>query len=148
MTSDTRPLAIVTGASSGIGYELAQCCAEQRVDLLIAADQPALHNTAQAFRMLGAAVEAIEADLATLEGVGRLYAAAKGRPVEALLANAGHGLGHAFQDFNTVRHIIDTNITGTIYPIQKVGKVLLQKLPSDCLPLEASLLCCDPEHLS
>ncbi len=81
-------------------------------------------HAAQGFRALGAAVEALEADLVTLDGVDRLYAAAKGQPVEALLANAGHGLGHGFlgQDFDTVRHIIDTNITGTLYLIQKVGK--------------------------
>jgi short-subunit dehydrogenase len=124
MTSDTRPFAIVTGASAGIGYELAKCCAEQGFDLLVAADQPTIHDAAQDFRALGVAVEAIEADLATLDGVDQLDAAIKGRPVDALLANAGHGLGHAFldQNFEEVRHVMDTNITGTIYLIQKVGR--------------------------
>jgi len=123
MTSNTRPLAIVTGASSGIGYELAKLCAENGYDLLIAADQPEINEAAQTFRSLGVSVEAIEADLATLEGVDRLYSATRGRTVEALLANAGHGLGKGFldQNFDDVRHVIDTNITGTIYLLQKIG---------------------------
>jgi short-subunit dehydrogenase len=121
---DTRPLAIVTGASTGIGYELARCCAQNGYDLLVAADEPAINEAAQAFRQIGVSVDAVEADLATLEGVDRLYAAARGRPVEALLANAGRGLGKGFldQDFNDVRRVIDTNITGTVYLIQKVGR--------------------------
>jgi uncharacterized protein len=123
MDSSAGPLAIVTGASSGIGYELAKCCAEHGFDLLVAADEPAINKAAQNFRKFGAVVETVESDLATRDGVDKLYAATKGRPVEALLANAGHGLGHAFldQNFDDVRHIIDTNITGTLYLIHKVG---------------------------
>ena len=69
-------------------------------------------------------MDAVNADLATVEGVDTLYPAAKGRPIDALLANAGHGLGKGFldQDFDEVRHVVDTNITGTLYLIQKVGR--------------------------
>ncbi len=118
-----RPLALVTGASTGIGYELAKLCAENGYDLVLAADTP-LAEAVEACRALGAEVTAVETDLARLEGVDELYAAIGGRPVDALLANAGHGLGRAFldQDFEEVRHVIDTNVTGTVYLIQKVGR--------------------------
>jgi short-subunit dehydrogenase len=118
-----RRFAIVTGASAGIGYELAATCAREGFDLLIAADRPEIAQAADTFRALGAAVDAIEVDLATMDGVDRLYEASKGRRVDALLANAGHGLGQPFleQDFDDVRHVINTNITGTIYLIQKVA---------------------------
>jgi short-subunit dehydrogenase len=124
MTSNPRPLAVVTGASAGIGYELAKLCAENGFDLVIAADQSKITEAAEDFKKLGASVEAVEADLATLEGVDKLYNATQGRPIDALLANAGHGLGHGFldQDFTEARHVIDTNITGTIYLIQKIGR--------------------------
>jgi short-subunit dehydrogenase len=124
MSQTQRPLAIVTGASSGIGLELAKQCAEGGYDLLIVADEAAIESAASALRQLGAEVEAVQADLSTIEGVDTLLAAVRGRPVEALLANAGRGLGHAFLDqpFDEVRKIIDTNITGTIYLVQKVGQ--------------------------
>lgn len=123
MPKNKGKLAIVTGASTGIGYELAKCCAEDGFDLLIAANEPEIHEAAEDFKKLGVQVEAVEADLATTEGVDTLYAATSGRGVDALLANAGIGLGGAFldQDFEEVRHVIDTNITGTIYLAQKIG---------------------------
>jgi short-subunit dehydrogenase len=121
--SASRPFAIVTGASTGIGLELAKCCAREGFDLLIAADEAEIESAAADIRKLGADVEAVETNLSSTEGVDRLYAATQGRPVDALLANAGHGLGHGFldQDFERARHVIDTNIIGTVYLIHKVG---------------------------
>ena len=117
------PFAVVTGASTGIGLELAKRCAAEGFDLLIAADEPEIEHAAASLRRLGRDVEAVQADLATTEGVDQLYAATRGRPVDALLANAGRGLGHAFldQDFGKVRAVINTNVTGTVYLIHKVG---------------------------
>jgi uncharacterized protein len=120
---NTRPLAIVTGASTGIGLELAKCCAQHGFDLVLAADTP-LDRAAEEVRALGAAVETLDADLSELENVDQLLELVAGREVDALLANAGHGLGRAFldQDFPEVRHVIDTNITGTIYLIQEIAR--------------------------
>src|ERR1700709_103264 len=121
--SASRPFAIVTGASTGIGFELAKRCTKEGYDLLIAADEPEIEKAAASLRNGGAEVEAVQADLATTEGVEKLYAAAKGRQVDALLANAGRGRGHAFfdQEFKQARRVIDPNVTGTVYLIHKVG---------------------------
>jgi short-subunit dehydrogenase len=118
------PFAIVTGASTGIGFSLAFECASHGFDLLIVADEPEIHEAARELQLWNVNVDALEADLATLEGVDRLLAAAKGRPIDALLANAGRGLGRAFidQDFGAVRRVIDTNVTGTVYLLQKVAR--------------------------
>ncbi len=130
-----RPLAVVTGASSGIGYELARLLAEDGYDLILAADRP-LAEARQAFEGLGARVETVQADLATTEGVDQLLSTIGSRPVDVLAANAGHGLGKGFldQDWADIRHVIDTNVTGTTYLLHKAvqpmrargaGKVLL-----------------------
>jgi short-subunit dehydrogenase len=114
-----RPLAVVTGASTGIGHELTKCCAREGFDLIVAADEPEIGKAAADFEALGA-----EADLATPEGVDKLCQQIGGRPVEALIANAGRGLGKGFldQDFDDVMRVINTNITGTIYLIHKIGR--------------------------
>src|SRR5678810_1263284 len=109
----SKPFAIVTGASSGIGLELATICAQEGFDLLIAADRPEIHTAADRIRDFGSEVTVVEADLATTDGVNQLWAAACCNAIEALLATAGHALGQAFLDlgFGHVRHVVDANGT-------------------------------------
>ncbi len=124
MAKSSRPLALITGASTGIGYELGRRCAQNGFDLVVAADETEIEDAAEDFREFGVEVDSVQADLATIEGVEQLYATVAGRNVDALLANAGRGLGGGFldQDFNEVIRVIDTNITGTIYLVQKIGR--------------------------
>ena len=120
--------AIITGASSGIGLELAKLAAEGGYDLLLAADTP--------FTDTPAGAQTLQVDLSTFDGVDKLLEAAGGRHVDVLCANAGHGLGHGFLDQQPAewKHVVDTNIVGTAYLLQKVltpmvarndGKVLV-----------------------
>jgi short-subunit dehydrogenase len=114
--------AIVTGASTGIGFELASLAAENGYDLLVVANEPLIEAAAQDFRRHGVDVRSIEADLSTIDGVDRLLESAEGRQIDLLFANAGVGTGGAFleQDVSTWRHSIDTNVTGTVYLLQRV----------------------------
>ncbi|WP_295564030.1 SDR family oxidoreductase [uncultured Sphingomonas sp.] len=131
-----HPFAIITGASTGIGFELATLAAKNGYDILVVADEPLIEAAAEDFRQFGTEVRSIEADLSTLQGVDELLGAAEGRPVDLLCANAGRGLGHAFleQRVEDWRRVVDTNIVGTSYLLQKVladmvarntGKVLV-----------------------
>src|SRR4051812_19293283 len=108
MNTAIRPLAVVTGASRGIGLELARQAAQAGFDLVLAADRP--FEDASLPEDAGVSIETVEADLATRAGVDKLVEALRGREVDALLANAGHGLGKGFldQDFDEISHVIDT----------------------------------------
>jgi uncharacterized protein len=125
MSATPRQLAVVTGASTGIGLELARLCAEKNFDLIVAADEPLIENAARELIQRGIACTPVQCDLATTEGVDALTSAigAIGRPVDALLANAGRGLGHAFldQDLNEAMKVIHTNIDGTVRLIYAVA---------------------------
>src|SRR5262245_39578878 len=91
-----RKLAVVMGASSGTGRELARCCARHGFEVIVCAEDPAIQAVAaQLAGDDGAAARAVQADLRTAAGVETLARAVEetGRPADALILNAGVGVG-------------------------------------------------------
>lgn len=121
-------LAIVTGASSGIGLEIAKLAAGDGYDLIVAADTPFV-EASPALKELGVNVTEVEGDLSSAQGVQQLLAIVGDRPVEVLVANAGHGLGHSFLDQgpDEWQHVINTNITGTLLLVQPIVQRMVER---------------------
>lgn len=119
----SRGLALVTGASTGIGFELARCCADDGFDLVICADEPEIEAAAARLRD-GVAVTAVIADLATERGVEALMREVGGRAIDVLIANAGVGARGAFLDqpWPDSARVVDTNIRGTLHLLNEAGR--------------------------
>ena len=118
-----RPLAVVTGASSGIGYELAKQFAKNGFDLLITSTGEQIDTVAEAFEQLGAKVETVQADLATYDGVETLYQQIQAAgTVEAIAINAGVGVGGAFieTDLQAELNVIELNIASSVHLAKRV----------------------------
>jgi short-subunit dehydrogenase len=146
-SSTTRPLALVTGASSGIGRELAQQFAEHGFDLVVNAENDSVYAAAVELRATGADVRAVRADLRTAAGVEQLWSAvtATGRPLDAAALNAGVGKGGAFLDTELADElaIIDLNVTSTVrlakhvlreMTARKEGRVLVTSSVASTMP--------------
>ncbi len=123
-----KQFAVVTGASNGIGFELAKQFAQNNFDLLIAAEPDnrleAARNSLQA---IGANVETIGVDLAQYDEVEKLYARIKssGRPVDAIAFNAGVGIDGDFAQTTRLEdelNIINLNVTSTVHLAKRVLK--------------------------
>ena len=129
-TSDDRPLAVVTGASSGIGLELARQFAGNGFDVLVAAEDPGIEAAAHRLRETGADVQAVQVDLRAYDGVEQLYAAVRAteRPVAAAALNAGVGQGGAFADTDLADdlEVIALNVTSTVHLAKRLVQDMVQ----------------------
>lgn len=116
--TEQRPLALVTGASSGIGFELADQFARRGYDLVIAAEDAAVEVAAASLRASRTEVRTVRVDLRTDTGPQRLYAAATedGRALDAVALNAGVGRGGEFltTDLDDELDVIDLNVRSTV----------------------------------
>jgi len=127
-----RPLAVVTGASNGIGYELARQFAMNGFDLVVTSTGPSIEKAAQTCAGLGAQVKTVEANLATYDGVETLYSEIQetGRAVDAIAINAGVGLGGEFSHETNLEdelNLINLNVVSSVHLAKRVLKDMVER---------------------
>ncbi|HZU24998.1 MAG TPA: SDR family NAD(P)-dependent oxidoreductase [Bryobacteraceae bacterium] len=124
--TSTKRFAVVTGASSGIGYELAAEFARNGFDLLIASETDKITDAATRLASAGTEVDSIRVDLATYDGVEALYGRIRsgGRPVDAIAINAGVGVSGDFARGTDLRDELNLINLNVISPVHLAKRVL------------------------
>ena len=144
----SKPFAVITGASTGIGYHLARIFAENGYDLLVTADEARIHEAAKDFEAAGAQVRAVQADLSQHEETNRLWREILefGRPVDAIALNAGVGPSGSFAketDLSDELNAIRLNVLSTVilakHVVQQMvgrhgGKILITSSIAGTMP--------------
>jgi short-subunit dehydrogenase len=127
-----RPLALVTGASSGIGLELAREFVRNGFDVIVNAEDDELRAAASSLAGDGAEVRAVQADLSTPDGVERLWSAvtAGGRPLDAVALNAGVGVSGDFTrdiPLEDDLRLIAVNVTAVVHLAKRVLPAMVER---------------------
>lgn len=122
-----NPLAVVTGASSGIGYELAKNFINGGYDVIIAAEDPNILSVEHELQQQGVTVQAVQVDLSTYDGVETLYNTIKmqGRAVEAIAINAGVGVGGDFTQDTPLQDelkMIGLNVSSVVHLAKRIAR--------------------------
>jgi uncharacterized protein len=128
---ESKGLAVVTGASSGIGYELAKVFAEHGFNLLVAAEDGGIAEAATAFKAFGHNVDFVQVNLAQTSGVEVLYRRIHllNQPVEVLCLNAGVGVGGEFAE-NSIEeevNLVNLNVLSPLRLVKLVLKDMIQQ---------------------
>lgn len=130
--SHAGSFAVVTGASSGIGYELAKLFVQDGFDVLLVAEDAGVGAAAKNLNSFGTLVQSAQIDLARYEGVEELYRIIQsmGRPVDAIAINAGVGVNGDFARDTALRdelNMIALNVTSAVHLTKRVVKDMVDR---------------------
>lgn len=128
-----HPLAVVTGASSGIGLELAKIFAESDYDLVIVAEDEQIFAVKEQLEKAGKGrVFAFEVDLSNFTNVEEFYHTLRdiGRPIEAIALNAGIGVAGSFARQTSLEdelNVINLNVVSTVHLAKRVIHMMVRE---------------------